>query len=399
MSAGGFDVVIGNPPWGQKEIAGEQGIKEYTWSHYPSSKGIYDLFRPFIEKGIRIARRGGCFGMVLPDIILLKDYIETRKLLLEQLSILAIDWWGMAFADAVIDAATIIGAKATPQSGQMVRTTVHAGEAPLVQEMRQADFRSNPRLVFNLHLTPEKRSVLRKLERRPRLGDYFEVHEGVHSGNIRGELFVDRLLDESCRPLIFGRDEIQPYLLRWNGKYIRLDAVPKRKTKERYANAGNPEWYARDKLLVRRTGDYVLAAVDREQRYASNNFFLVFPKQGCELLPDGLCALLNSRFMTWYYRTIEPRQGRVFAELKIKHLVAFPLPEAVLEAGPCPNLLVQLAEHMRALQQQLAAAKAPHDKTVLQSQIDATDRRIDRLVYDLYRLTEEEIRIVEEAAR
>jgi hypothetical protein len=48
-----------------------------------------------------------------------------------------------------------------------------------------------------------------------------------------------------------------------------------------------------------------------------------------------------------------------------------------------------------ALHKQLASAKAPHDKTVLQGQIDATDRRIDRLVYDLYGLTEEEIRIVE----
>jgi hypothetical protein len=47
---------------------------------------------------------------------------------------------------------------------------------------------------------------------------------------------------------------------------------------------------------------------------------------------------------------------------------------------------------------QLASAKAPHDKTVLQAQIDATDRQIDRLVYDLYGLTEEEIRIVEEAS-
>jgi hypothetical protein len=47
---------------------------------------------------------------------------------------------------------------------------------------------------------------------------------------------------------------------------------------------------------------------------------------------------------------------------------------------------------------QLAAAKAPHDKTVLQAQIAATDRQIDRLAYDLYGLTEEEIRIVEEAS-
>ena len=51
---------------------------------------------------------------------------------------------------------------------------------------------------------------------------------------------------------------------------------------------------------------------------------------------------------------------------------------------------------MPVLHQQLAA-KAPHDKAVLQGQIDATDRQIDRLVYDLYELTDEEVRVVEQA--
>jgi hypothetical protein len=69
-----------------------------------------------------------------------------------------------------------------------------------------------------------------------------------------------------------------------------------------------------------------LAAVDRAGRYASNNFFLVFPHRPCDLDLDGLCALLNSRLLTWYFRAVEPRHGRVFAELKIKHLGAFPLP-------------------------------------------------------------------------
>jgi len=48
-----------------------------------------------------------------------------------------------------------------------------------------------------------------------------------------------------------------------------------------------------------------------------------------------------------------------------------------------------------ALHQQLAAAKTPTAKTTLQRQIDATDRQIDRLVYELYGLTEEEIGMVE----
>lgn len=57
--------------------------------------------------------------------------------------------------------------------------------------------------------------------------------------------------------------------------------------------------------------------------------------------------------------------------------------------------MVALVGQMLALHQQLAAAKSAHDKTALQRQIAATDRQIDRLVYALYNLSEEEIRIVE----
>ncbi|MCI0335184.1 MAG: N-6 DNA methylase [Planctomycetes bacterium] len=384
----GFDAVIGNPPWGQKDIADEQGIKNYVWGHYPSSRGIYDLFRPFVEKGIELTRHGGRFGMVLPDIVLLKDYVETRKFLLEQLAIEEIDWWGMPFTDAVIDATTIIGRKCVPQNGHLVKVAVHDSESPIDQIMPQADFWMNPRYVFNLHLTPEKRAILRSLEKYPRLGDFFEIHEGVHSGNIREELFVPARIDETCKPLIFGRGEIQPYLLRWDGKYIRLSAVPKRKTKESYANAGNPEWYDQDKILVRRTGDSVLAAVDRERRYASNNFFIVFPKQRCELTLDGLCAMLNSRFMTWYFRTIEPRKGRVFAELKIKHLSAFPVPMDRDGQNTCRDLN-ELGISRVMIAQTLAQSHSSHEVESLKRTGKHIDSKIDGLVRELFQVVEQ----------
>ena len=176
-----------------------------------------------------------------------------------------------------------------------------------------------PRHVFNVFLTPERRRTLDHLSGCPRLGEYFEIHEGVHSGNIRAVLFVPRAVDDTCRQLLFRREEIAPYQLHWQGGYVRLGAAPGQRTRQRYANLGRREWHERPKVLVRRTGDYILAAVDRQGRHASNNFFLVFPKR-LPLDLDGLCALLNSRFMTGYFRTIEPRRGRVFAELKIKHL-------------------------------------------------------------------------------
>ena len=57
--------------------------------------------------------------------------------------------------------------------------------------------------------------------------------------------------------------------------------------------------------------------------------------------------------------------------------------------------MVALLQGVLSLHRQLAAARAAHDKTLIQRQIDATDRQIDRLVYDLYGLRDEEIRIVE----
>lgn len=59
--------------------------------------------------------------------------------------------------------------------------------------------------------------------------------------------------------------------------------------------------------------------------------------------------------------------------------------------------MVDLVERMLALHKQLAAAKTDHTKTNLQRQIDATDAQIDKLVYELYGLSEDEIRIVESA--
>src|SRR5262249_21613992 len=103
----GFEVVIGNPPWGQKEIVALSSMKAVLRERFPSSRGIFDWFRPFVELGIRISRPSGWFGMVLPDIVLLKDYEPTRRFLLDHLALEMIEWVGMVFRAATIDAVTI----------------------------------------------------------------------------------------------------------------------------------------------------------------------------------------------------------------------------------------------------------------------------------------------------
>ena len=61
--------------------------------------------------------------------------------------------------------------------------------------------------------------------------------------------------------------------------------------------------------------------------------------------------------------------------------------------------MVELVETMLKLHKQLAAAKTGHEKTAIQRQIAATDKQIDQLVYELYGLADEEIKIVEGASQ
>jgi hypothetical protein len=126
---------------------------------------------------------------------------------------------------------------------------------------------------------------------------------------------------------------------------------------------------------VRRTGDSVLAAVDRAGLYASNNFFLVLPKDQCALDFDGLCALLNSNLMTWYFRAIEPRMGRVFAELKIKHLRVFPLPAAVGRPQGCDELNALGARRA-------AEARAARRRGKADGALDELDGLIEEAVFE-----------------
>ncbi len=91
----------------------------------------------------------------------------------------------------------------------------------------------------------------------------------------------------------------------------------------------------------------------------------------------------------WTYATHEIFQAEIF----LIRTIAFSDPADVARH----DSLVSLVEKMLALHKQLLEAAMPHEKTALQRQIEATDGQIDALVYELYGLTEEEIRIVEDA--
>jgi hypothetical protein len=112
-----------------------------------------------------------------------------------------------------------------------------------------------------------------------------------------------------------------------------------------------------------------------------------------------LLALLNSRVGLFYFKqTCAALEGSGESYLRFfeQYVREFPVPSAEL-AAKRSNRLVDLVDAMLRLHEKLPAANTAHATTVIQRQIDATDRRIDALVYELYGLSDKEIALVEEA--
>ena len=382
LADGGFDVVLANPPWGQKAIKADPRLKRFATTAFTSSVGIFDFFRPFVELAVNIVRPGTNAGLVLPDILLLKNYQETRAFLLRSTSIRAISWWRQPFRDAVIDVAMITLRREVASADHTVAIRIHESDQSTSHSIQQSAFQKSDRQTFNLFLTDEIRSFLDAFADKPRLGAVFEVHEGVHSGNIRKELFVDTKRDESCRPLIQSGSELKPHLVEWRNRYIRLSAVPPKRTSQRYANLGRPDWHEAAKVLVRRTADRIIAAVDAEGRYVSNNLFLIIQKEDCSMDLWGLCALLNSSLISSYFQAVEPREGRVFAEVKIKHLSHFPIPVATKSKNGCNSL-----NRLGAIRAKLASKEGTSDDADLVAQVEEVDLDIECEVARLFGLS------------
>jgi len=118
-----------------------------------------------------------------------------------------------------------------------------------------------------------------------------------------------------------------------------------------------------------------------------------------DLSPFYILGIVNSELITWYHHKRNPKaQKGLFPKVLVSDIAKLPIRKIDYSDSTDKDYhdrMVQLVEQMLALHKQLSEAKTVHEQTLLQRQIDLTDRQIDQLVYELYDLTEEEIKIVE----
>lgn len=124
-------------------------------------------------------------------------------------------------------------------------------------------------------LRQEDLAILRKIRQFPRIDEFLQCHEGIHTGNAREVLFKRVKENQWCKPLFYGGgagDQIANYVSRRDGWFVdyRKQLIDKRRGL--YASLRDEEIFQRPKIYVSRTGNPFKAFLD-EDSYASNNFF------------------------------------------------------------------------------------------------------------------------------
>ena len=165
-----------------------------------------------------------------------------------------------------------------------------------------------------------------------------------------------------------------------------------------YIYPKNIEVMATPKILVPDIADRASFALDESGEYAFTSGYGITMKREVAESPKYILGLLNSTLLDFYLKNISTTMRGGFFRYFTQFVEQLPIRRIDfadrIDKG-CHDKMVSLVERMLDHYKQLAAAKNPNDKTRLQREIDATDRQIDQLVYELYGLTEAEIKIVE----
>ena len=366
--SGGFDVVLGNPPY----LFGENLNRKMKLLYqivFHLAKGQYDTYWLFIEQGSKLVNKRGRFAFVVPDTLLARDENqETRKLLLRD-GLEYLCYCGTVFNANV---STIIFAVAKGSVATQILCEI------LDENTEQARFTCNkerflsdPKQRFLIYLSDEEAKFLSRIENECEpLKSYVKISRGEEVGK-------KEVLSEGPTPILVGSD-ISRYFVQEPSRFvqtIKKDAA----------------LYQAPKLVMLKTGYRCIAGFDHvgyTTMQSVYNIHMIQPQMAYE----SLLALLNSRFVYYYvYKTFTSYKG-LFPQLNQSTVEAIPVP-ANFQANQ--DELIGCVQKILGLHHELRGAKNAQEADGMRSQIDVIDKEIDRLIYRQYGLTSEEIRIIE----
>jgi hypothetical protein len=440
MKEGGFHAVIGNPPY--IGFHGFEKEKEYLGDHFASAKGKFDYYLPFLEKGMRLLRDSGMLGYICPTNFAKRDHgMNLRQYLKANATLVDyVDFQDVKiFRGALNYTGVFVLQNKKPTTDSEFNYRQRSIDAQPLR-FKQRDLRDDAWVVRD----PRREGLVSKIREcaESTLG---QIAECIAEGIVTGQNSVFLLPKEDAkalglesdllRPCLRGRNirrylvehpeevVIYPYVLQ-GGKTAPLahEALRKFPKTWAYLSKRRPElsgrgyfessskiWYelwCPRSLEHQQARKIVVAELGETGRFGIAGHGLFYGDTVCGItLKTGVSedllyvlCLLNSTLIDFYYKATTVSKANNYFIYKTMFLKRIPLRRidpSSKQDGAIHRTLVSHAERMQALTTELSAIRNDQARRVVEAQIQATDRQIDKLVYELYGLTADEIAIVE----
>lgn len=405
--AGGFDVIIGNPPYlGGREWKEENGnIYDYFINKYKIAEYQFDMYTLFWELGIRLLKPNGLIGFITPNTWLNnQSNTKLRTYILENTSIQKIIDYSKV---RVFDQATVLPIITVLEKNLVQKSNTEifepcGNEIVLKNIVNQAIWKDGTLNVINIGLN-ETDLILRdkierggvELEKLALVKFGIKIYEtGKGSPPQKPEFAKEKVfeanvkIDETYRPYLEGKD-IHPYAIEYKERWLKYG--------ENLAAPRDATLFFGERILVRRIiGQTLICTYTNEEYVTSQLLQIVKPVNPAN--SKFLLGILNSKLMAYYFRKKYNRQDKTFPEIRIYELASLPVKQ-VYEGVPSEmkikDDLTNAVDLMLKLKGELLFSKLPDKTERIKSRIEHLENRINQLVYQLYQLTEEEIKTVE----
>lgn len=397
MSGGGFDAIVGNPPYiGIKKQ--DSIIKEAIRSQFKFSIGA-DLYVAFLEKGLSLINKTGKLSYIVPNKFFGADYGKKIRAELKDkyfFENILDEKDNKVFKDAFISCIAITISRKAKELYTTIYRVNNSNEYKFTEL-----FDTNNKI--QIESNSEEKSIINKLVKNKKLMDSCVIRTGIMGFEYwkMNDIIKNKGTINSRHLRLYTNGNFNRYIDNWDEKinlYKKEYYSPTIELNEKYLNKNTINYFNKvGKILVRGVAQKIAAIIDE---YGSG--FLVAVHSIDSFVYDNryIIALLNSKLFNWFHlKTIYSIR---IPEGSLKYPVDFfknlPIPDLDLKNKAQKkqyDVLVGLAEQMIESKKELKNAMTDKDKTYYEHQCYSLESAIDKEVYKLYNITDEEITIIE----
>ena len=405
----GFDAVIGNPPyvfgrdWNALGIS--NNLKTYLGGKYKSSPYQLDMFSIFMERAFTISHSYGYVSFIVPNVWLNNTYsASTRKFIIENSKKLTItEPIEKVFEGITVDTIIYSLQKGNPKLNDIISIFKinKIGTSTHFQDLIVKDYISGDAPISTSINTAETSIIQKVLKAGDPLEKFADITRGIHPYRVGGYgksafangVQIQRDVDE--RPY-HSREKISGYREFIYGKDLKRFQLVHAKEYVFYgrwlAEPRDPKFFEGDRIYSRKIlGETLIVTIEKLDSIADQQVYITKPKNA-DIRIEYLAGILGSKLIGFFIRKFYNETNDAFPQIKVGQLKAIPIS---IEKNEYYEQLVKQVDNLFRVNKEIQEIKIPNKLEQLNTKIEFFDNKINQLVYQLYELTEEEIKIVE----